>query len=82
MNTEQPFSIALSSDEIVALVKYHTGCVRKITNKMGKAALEHRGTHFLPSGRYLKLLHDEAKKLTDFHIARGKGLVSLLQSRK
>jgi hypothetical protein len=82
VNIERPYTLALSADEIAALVKYHTNCVKRVSNKMGKAALEHRGTTLLPSGRYLKMLHDEAKKISDSHIARAKGLVSLLQSIK
>ena len=79
MNTERPYTIELSCDEVAALVNYHCRCVRRVTNQMGKAALEHRGKSLLPSGRYLKLLHDEAKKLTDAHIARAKGLQSILK---
>lgn len=79
MNTDRPFTIALSSDEIVALVNYHTRCARKATTAMGKAALEHRGRNLLPSGRYLKALHDEAKQIVDAHVGRAKGLLSLIR---
>lgn len=73
MNTERPYNVALSRDEVVALVKYHTAEMRKVTNRVGKMALEFH------IGRDLKRLHDVASEEVYLHSKRGKELLAIVK---
>ncbi len=80
MSDDRPFQIALSREELMALVKYHVACARRVPKKLGQAALELQAKSLFPSGRALKTLHEVARKTIEEHATRAKGLASLLQS--
>lgn len=78
MNEDYSLTLAISTDEVVALIKYHTAESKRIARKFGKVAMQ-GNTFFQPSGRNLKALHDFAKIELDKHSKRAKGLLSLLR---
>lgn len=71
--TERPYNVALSRDEVIALVHYHRREMQSITRKLGKASLD------FSKAFELKKLHDMAKAAIDKHAQRGKGLLSIVK---
>lgn len=78
---ERNLTLAVSEAEVVALVKFHCAQAKAITKRFGKAALELRASSLLPSGRQLEKLAVVARAQQEAHIARAKGLASLLKSK-
>lgn len=75
---DRPFSIALSREEVIALVKYHSSCARRVPKRFGEAAAKlTRGT-FFPKSRELKVLSEVAEDALKKHTTRAKGLLSIL----
>jgi hypothetical protein len=79
---ERPFQIALSLPEVCALIKWHSSQARAVARKLGQAQMTLQANGLTASGKNLKALHDAAKSRIDFHVGRGKGLLSLLPDRK
>jgi len=79
MSEDRPYTVALSNEEVVALVRWHTIQMRKISNALGKAQLTIQSKSLFPSGRELKKLHDEAKALVEQHSQRARGLLSIVK---
>ena len=75
---DRPYTVALSSDEIVALVRYHSSCAKKVAKRFGDVSLQTRANSFFGSGKKLKALAGEARRLINLHSARAKGLFSVL----
>ena len=80
MNPETyPHTIALSDREIVGLVNWHTAQIKRTIKQAGKAMLEVTASSPLPKGRTLKIVHDEAKTIVEFHQSRAKQLLAILK---
>lgn len=60
----------------MALVNYHTAQMRKVSNRLGKLALEFR------TGRDLKRLHDAAKEKVQGSAARGRELLAIVKGNE
>lgn len=80
---ETPYSIALTHNEVVALVKYHAAQLRALPKKVGaismKLAADSNG---VPKMRKMKALHKEAEEIQIYHSTRARGLLSLLPETK
>lgn len=76
--TDRRFTIELTEQEVCALLKHHQSMVRRVTNACGKACLDVRKV-LARSPRETKILIDEAQRLSDFHLSRGKQLIALLK---
>lgn len=81
MNDEYPLNVGLSVPEVCALIKWHSAQARAVARRLGRAQMEMQARAFPVTGKNLKILHDSAKQQVDFHIARGKGLLSILPDR-
>ena len=79
---DTPYTIALSHNEVIALVKYHTAQAKALPKKVGAISMslakENGGT---PKALDIKALHKEAKEILDFHTGRARGLLSILPRR-
>lgn len=78
MNPETPFTVALSRDEMVALIRFHVARIRALPKKLGQESLK-MSTGAFPRQRDLKALHDAAKQVLDYHSSRARGLSSILK---
>jgi len=78
--TEYPFQLALSHNEMVALVKWHSAEIRKVPKQLGSIALKMREARV--GARQMKEIHNRAQDVIDFHVARAKGIMSLLEAAK
>lgn len=81
MNPETPYTLALSHNEMVALIKYHTAQVWAVPKKVGAISLK-MSAELFPRKRDLKSLHDEANAVITYHSARTRGILSLCDSVK
>ena len=81
-DSEYPFTVPLSFEEVVALVKFHNAQSKRITRAFGKASLEERAKfQFFPSAANLKRLHDEAKSMIEKRCGRAKSLLAILPKK-
>lgn len=79
MSGSERYQVEITGSEVGALVKYHCSVTRRITKQAGEEILKtHSG--FFPKSRQMKIIHDEAKSLVDFHLARAKALQGLLKN--
>ena len=78
MHPETPFNIALSKNEMIALIKWHASQMRAIPKKVGAISMKMAADSPFPRTRDLKALHDEAKDVMNYHSGRAKGLLSLI----
>jgi len=74
---ERELTIALSKAEVLALAVYHISQAKRVTRKVGKLANEMLALK--KSARELKAAVEVAKSMSDAHIARARGLSSLLK---
>jgi len=78
LEVDRPFTLALSRDEVVALVKFHTACARSVPRRLGKALMESRSTALIPNFRSMRIIQEEARRILDSHSSRAKGLLSII----
>lgn len=80
---ETPYTISLTHNEMVCLVKYHTAQAKAMPKKVGaismKLADENRG---IPRRRDLAALHAEASDVLQYHTSRARGILSIIQPKK
>ena len=78
-NHEYPYQLALTHNEMIALIKYHGSQMRAVPKRLGKTSLElsQRG---LEGIHQMKSLHAEAKRVLDYHSTRARGIMSLLDA--
>lgn len=74
------YPVALSVEELKAVIDFHVRATKRIPKALGQAMLKHQATHLLPSGRAMKVLHDEAKSLIQQHAARVTELLSIFKA--
>jgi hypothetical protein len=72
---ETPYTIALTHNEVVALVKYHAAQMRAVPKRFGKAILSAGGP--VP-GWSLKKANGEALALVKAHQHRAKELLQVI----
>jgi hypothetical protein len=82
MNPDTPFTIAISKNEMIAIIKFHTAQVRALPKKVGAISMKLAAENVFPKTRELKALHDEAKDVMAYHTSRARGLLSLIDSDK
>ena len=70
---ETPHTVALSTSEVHALVKWHCNQTRRITNQVGKLVV----TKFSP--RDARAVIMEGEKMVKAHLDRARGLQSFLR---
>ena len=80
-NPETPFTIALSKEEMIALIKFHTARCRSLPKKVGQESLKLSQGPF-PKMREMKALHDAAKQILTYHSTRARGILSILDAAK
>jgi hypothetical protein len=78
MSIARPHTVTLSDEEVLALVKFHTNCVRQIPKKLGKALLEER-TNFFSRSRTMKILQEEAEAAVEARVARANELLTFIK---
>jgi hypothetical protein len=80
---ETPYSMALTHNEVVALVKYHVAQTKALPKKIGAISMDlAKNNGGTPKASDMKALHKEAKGILDYHTGRARGLVSLLPVQK
>jgi hypothetical protein len=80
---ETPFTIALTHNEVVALVKYHVAQTKAIPKKLGAISMKlAKNANGIPKSSDIKSLHKEANEILSYHTGRARGLVSLLPKTK
>ena len=77
-SAERPLGLQVSSDEVVALIRYHSSCCKRIAKKYGQLALALSRDNPFTSGARLKVGADVAKAKVKEHSDRAKGLMSIL----
>ena len=77
MNPDTPYTVALSHNELVAVIKYHAACIRALPKKVGAISMKMVQDNKAHT-RELNMLHKEAKEVAVYHGTRCRGLVSLL----
>jgi hypothetical protein len=77
---ETPYTIAISKNEMIALIKWHTAQVKALPKKVGAISMKMAAESAFPRTRDLKALHDEAKDVMTYHTSRAKGLLSIINS--
>jgi hypothetical protein len=82
IQTEQKFrALTVSDQEIHGLIKFHVSMARRLANATGKIVLKQSaGVISLNSAREIRTVIEEAKKLSEYHVNRAKGLHSILKS--
>ena len=78
--TERPHTLALSKAEVVALVRYHTGMIKRVTKTVGAHLCDMRSKTLLASSRDTKAVINEGQKLVEAHFDRAKVLNDTLKS--
>ena len=77
---ERPFQVELSLAEIHALVNHHIAQTKRCTKFVGNKLLKLSASSALPNRRESNAYIEEGRKIVEAHIARAKGLQSILQS--
>ncbi|MDP3850493.1 MAG: hypothetical protein Q8Q59_08325 [Luteolibacter sp.] len=78
MSPETPFTIALSRDEMIALIRFHSSKCRAIPKKLGQESLKLSLGPF-PKMKEMKALHDAAKNVLTYHSTRARGILSIIK---
>jgi len=77
---KRPYTVALSSAEIIALVKFHGSCAKNLSNATGKFLTQGGGGMFkLPSSTEARIAIKVAKESIEAHGNRARGLLSFIQ---
>jgi hypothetical protein len=77
---DRPFSVALSQQEVIVLVKWHTAQAKRIPQIAGKAAMNLM-TGCPLKARDSRTLFEEAGKILARHTTRARGLLSILPKK-
>jgi hypothetical protein len=78
---DRPFSVALSQQEVIVLVKWHTAQAKRIPQIAGKAAMMNLMTGGPLKARDSRTLFEEAGEILARHTTRAMGLLSILQKK-
>ena len=77
---DRPYTVALSTAEVQALVNHHAKMAKRCTKFVGNKLLKISPTSASLSPRETKAYIEEGRKIVEAHIARAQGLQSILKS--
>lgn len=78
MNTEKKYTVELSRDEVMAVIRHHLSSARRVVKILGAASLKIQAASPLSQGRRLAELNREASEVMNRHTSRAKGLASII----
>jgi hypothetical protein len=76
---DRPYTVALSANEVYALVKWNCAQMRRITKLFGQEALQLQAKSCFPQGTRLNQMKDVCKAKVEEHFKRAQGLASILK---
>ena len=82
METPASYTLELTHNEMVALIKYHCAQARAIPKKLGKISLQMAAESPALKMREMKALNAHAQQIIDHHSGRAKGILSLIEAAK
>lgn len=77
---DRPYTVALSTAEVHALVNHHASMAKRCTKFVGNKLLKISPVSALMSPSETKAYIAEGRKIVEAHCARAKGLQSFLKS--
>ena len=76
---EHPYTVALSSAEVVALIKHHIRMTKRVTKVVGDKLLVLQAKSLLPNRRESSAMIEQGRVMVEAHLKRAKGLQSILR---